>query len=337
MKLAYFLRYFPTRTETFVYEEVRGLQALGHRVRCVAIGAREEGEVPDWEVLRPPGYAQLVRYLPRLPTWLGAHQRSKQVLKALWAIDQLDADERIHCHFAGEAAEWALLAKRTRGISYVVTVHAADLFKPRASVREVLAEADHVLTVSAHNAGVLLERYGIEARVVPCGVRIEDWPEVPGGDAVLCVARDVPKKGLDVLVAAAEQAGVSLLVAGPGTERLGGVGAVDRAAIRALQSRSRVFALPCVEAEDGDRDGLPVAMMEAMCAGLPVVTTTLGGLEELVTDEVGWRVPPGDVAALADALGVAMADRHKGAAARARVMEHFSLDAQVRQVLAAHA
>jgi glycosyltransferase involved in cell wall biosynthesis len=288
-------------------------------------------------VLRPPGYASLLRYLPRLPTWLSAHQRSKQVLKALWAVDQLEPDERIHCHFAGEAAEWALLARRLRGTPYAVTVHAADLFKPRPSLAEVLDGADAVLTVSRHNREVIQQRYAVEARVVHCGVRASDWPRVTGGEHVLCVARDVPKKGLDVLVDAAERAGVSLLLAGPGTERLGGLGAVDKATIRQLQARSRVFALACLEAPDGDRDGLPVAMMEAMCAGLPVVTTTLPGLEELVTDEVGWRVPPGDAGALAEALRGACADDEKGPRAREHVLAHFSLEAQVQGVLAAHA
>jgi len=333
VKLAYFLRYFPTRTETFVYDEVRGLQARGHQVRCMAIGAREAGEGPDWEVLRPPGYGALVRYLPRLPTWLGQHQRNKQVLKALWAADQLEG-ESIHCHFAGEAAEWAHLAHRVHGTPYVVTVHAADLFKPRPSLGEVLAAARAVLTVSRFNAR-RLERYGVEAQVVRCGVRAEDWPQVEGGDEVLCVARDVPKKGLDLLVRAADRAGVSLLLAGPGTERLGGLGAVDRDTIRSLQARSRLFVLPCVEAPDGDRDGLPVAMMEAMCAGLPVLTTTLPGLDELVTDEVGWRVPTGDVDALV--AGLKRADPERGRRAREHVLEQFTLDAQVRGVLAAHA
>ena len=336
VKLAYFLRYYPTRTETFVYEEARAVQALGHRIRCVAIGAREEGEGPDWEVLRPPGYASLLRYLPRLPTWLGEHQRSKQVLKALWAIDQLEEDERVHCHFAGEAAEWALLARRTRGIPYAVTVHAADLYKPRASLPEVLAEAAAVLTVSRWNAAHLRAEHDVEARVLHCGVRAEDWPEVEPSGAVLCVARDVPKKGLDLLVEACRVAGLELLLAGPGTERLGGLGTVDRATIRGLQARAGVFALPCLEAEDGDRDGLPVAMMEAMCAGLPVVTSTLPGLEELVAEGTGLRVEP-TPRRLGEALREALAQPAMGKRARAHVLDAFSLAAQARGLLEAHA
>ena len=65
---------------------------------------------------------------------------------------------------------------------------------------------------------------------------------------------------------------------------------------------AQVFALPCTVAPDGDRDGIPVSLIEAMAAGLPVITSPVAGIGELVDEEVGWLVPPGDERALRGAL-----------------------------------
>ncbi|MCP4805654.1 MAG: glycosyltransferase family 4 protein [Proteobacteria bacterium] len=339
MKLAYWLRYYPTLTETFVYDEARTLLARGHQLRCLAIGPRESGAtLPDWEVSHPPSYAEMVLALTDAAhpaaRWLAQHQRPKQVMKALWATRQLLDDERIHCHFAGEAAEWARVARWIRGTPYVVMVHAADLYKPRPSLAEVLQQADAVLTISSANARAL-EAYGVQAQVVHCGVDVEAWPEAEG-DTVLSVARNVPKKGLDQLVAAWPEA----RILGPGTESLGGEGSATREQVRGALADAGLFVLPCRAAADGDRDGIPVALMEAMACGLPVVTTDLLGLDELVDESVGWVVPPDDVDALRSTIRVALADpaeaRRRGLAGRARVRAHFSLEAQADGVIRAH-
>lgn len=339
MKLVYYLRYYPTLTETFVYDEVRAIQALGHSARCVAIGARESGaQLPDWHVALPPSYPAMASAVPELARpearWLARHQREKQVLKAIWAAQQLRADERIHAHFAGEAAEWALLAHRRSGVPYVVTVHAADLFKPRPSLREVLASAHQVLTISEANRRILRD-YGVEARVVRCGVDTDVWPQA-SGRGVVSVARHVPKKGLDVLRRAWPQA----RILGPGTEAIEGEGAATRARIADALQAASLFVLPCRRAADGDRDGIPVALMEAMACGLPVITTDLPGLGELVDDAVGWTVPSDDVEALRSTIARALADPAeawaRGVRGRARVAERFSLSAQAQGVLAAH-
>ena len=72
--------------------------------------------------------------------------------------------------------------------------------------------------------------------------------------------------------------------------------------IPAALAEAQVFALPCRIADSGDRDGIPVAMMEAMAAGLPVVTTPVSGIPELVDDTVGWLVPTDDVPTLRQTL-----------------------------------
>jgi glycosyltransferase involved in cell wall biosynthesis len=94
--------------------------------------------------------------------------------------------------------------------------------------------------------------------------------------------------------------------------------------------RALVFVLPCVVSANGDRDILPNVLKEAMAVGVPVVTTRLGGIEELVTHgQTGLLVEPGDTRALAEAIGQLLADaelrRHLAANARKVVEERFDV------------
>jgi len=360
----YLLRYYPTLTETFVYNEVRGLLGRDHRVRAIAIGRRADGaglvDPPDWSVRYPPGYATVgAASAPLLADadgraagrWLSQHQAPKQVAKALWAASTLSSGERVHAHFAGEAAEWALLARRARGNPYGVTVHAVDLYCPRPSLGEVLAGAAVVATISDYNAAVIRERYGVEASVVRCGIDPEGWgPSAPEGPGpVLAVGRWVPKKGFDLLLEAFRRArervpGARLCFVGDAPAEAAGegvevLGPQPPAAIAEALRGASLFALPCRVDSAGNRDGIPVAMMEAMASGLPVLTSDLPGLEELVRDDCGWRTPMEDVDALTEALVDALerpAQRaRRGAAARQRVLDGFTLSHQVEGLLEA--
>jgi glycosyltransferase involved in cell wall biosynthesis len=81
------------------------------------------------------------------------------------------------------------------------------------------------------------------------------------------------------------------------------VGPMDPAALLGEYRRATVFCLPCRVAENGDRDGIPNVLVEAMACGLPVVTTPVSGIPELVSDRVnGLLIPPDDPAATATAI-----------------------------------
>lgn len=354
MKLSYWLRYCPTLSETFVYREAQGLIDRGHTIRALAIGAREAGaQLPEWTLSYPPAYPQVLAASARVlstqggrraRSWLSQHQAAKQVAKALWAASTLEPGEGIHCHFAGESAEWAYAAKLALGAQYSVMVHAADLYRARPSFREVLLGARAVLTVS-HHQQALLEELGVQAQVQACGVDAAAWPRarVDASGPLLFIGRDVPKKGLNTLTQA-----LSLL---PETVQLKVIGVAKGAdlggRVRYLGPRSQpeisaemqgcsLMVLPCQVAPDGDRDGLPVALMEAMASGLPVVTTSLPGLEDLVDESVGWILPPEDPSALAAAIMRALqsptALLERGQAARSRIHQDFTLAQQVDAV-----
>ncbi|MEN0061828.1 MAG: glycosyltransferase family 4 protein [Myxococcota bacterium] len=348
MRIAYVVRYWPTLSETFVVREIAELQRRGLHIEVFALGHRRDphpGEsLSELRVHRPPRGAALLaaafRAIPK-PIW------SKQAVRVAWAARRLREGrfDRVHAHFAGEAAAFARAAARRADLPFSVTVHANDLFVPRADLRSLLHAARPVITVCAHHAQVMHERYQVQSRVVHCGVDPDRYPLCDPGRSrrFVSVARDVPKKGLDDLVQAMQQVPALLRLVSDGV-RLGGpgvlVGPVPAAAVDAILADAMAFVLPCRIAENGDRDGIPVAMMEAMASGIPVVTTGVSGLPELVDDEVGWRVPPNHPRTLAATLREVLADpelrRRKGALARRRIVDRsFTLSAQANGLLAA--
>lgn len=161
-------------------------------------------------------------------------------------------------------------------------------------------------------------------------------------DYVLFAGRLSPEKGIDVLLRAAVQANVRVVVAGdgplgetlraryPGTEFLG---RVDGAQVASLMASALVVAVPSVCYENA-----PMSVLEAMAAGVPVVASAIGGIPEQVEDGVsGLLVLPDDVDALATALARVVADgqlrERLGAAARARVAQEFSPEQHLRGLL----
>ncbi len=369
LRVLYILRYFPTLTETFVYREIRGLRDRGVAVDVAAIGQRADGElqnpVPVGRVRRPPVHLHWIfaglALLPTLLTpkgWAGFRWIRRRVgwrrgLRFLalstWARDY----DRVHVHFAGEAAEVAHLAHRIWGVAYTVTTHAVDLFKPRESLEEVLTRAERVIAISEHNQQWLAERHGIHADLVRCGVELEPpassdepRPEVQAAAPlqVLSVGRWVPKKGLDLLVEAVEaldgSAHLSLISDAPADVASAHVhllGLLPPDALRAHFKTADVVALPCRKAPDGDMDGVPVVLMEALAFECPVITCPVSGVPELVDDAVGWLIPSDDVTALQEALRAASDPeerRRRGVAGPNRLLERgFTLDAQVEGLL----
>jgi glycosyltransferase involved in cell wall biosynthesis len=197
--------------------------------------------------------------------------------------------------------------------------------------------------------------------VVHCGVDAERyrWRDLNGRDAdrVVCVASLMAKKGhadlVDALALVAERRpGVVLELVGDGpehervvrrarergvSERVSMLGARSSDEVRATLAGARAFALPSVRLPNGRMEGIPVALMEAMASGVPVVATRLSGVPELVQDGVtGLLVEPHDPEALAEALERLLADDVLAAqlarAARARVERSFGLRSEAQRV-----
>jgi colanic acid/amylovoran biosynthesis glycosyltransferase len=334
MRLLYVLDRFPVLSETFVVAEIRGLLAAGDAVVVYARRGGEAGVADDLRALAiGPG-----RALPPARALAGALAlRERGALlaaaEAAWLAGRVRADHA-HAHFAFGAATIALLYGRISGVPASFTAHAQDLYGgvPAAVLGRKAAAAAWAAAPSEHGAERLRAVAGGHGTVVVQrnGVAALDAGPPAEPPRIVAVGRLVEKKGFDVLVRAARQLpdGVVVEIVGDGPERArlellaeGRVrftGALAHDAALARLRGATAFALPCRELPSGDRDGLPVALVEAMRAGLPVVSTPVAGIPELVRDgETGLLVEPGDPDALASALERVLAGgAPPGAAAR---------------------
>lgn len=273
-----------------------------------------------------------------------------------------DGVAMVHVQFADSAATYACVAYRVFGIPYTVAVHAHDLFMrrfPRALSRRRIGEARAIRAISQFNRAWLTEHLRIppcHCEVIRCGIDPEQFAAVgPSRDEpplLLAVGRLVDYKGFCYLLAACgilRDRGLAFRcrIIGGGPEeaalrqqleslRLGEqvelAGVVPHKAMAAEFARAAVFVLPCCVGAGGEMDGIPVAMMEAMARGLPVVSTYLTGIPELVRDgESGLLVDSEDAAELADALARVLADpdlrQRLGTGARAAVLAEYDLAA----------
>lgn len=264
----------------------------------------------------------------------------------------------LHAHFATEPTSVARLAARFAGLSYSFTAHAKDIFHESVRPEEMerkLADAAFVVTVSDYNVEHLREKYGAAAarvRRIYNGLELERFPyQAPQdrGPGILFVGRLVEKKGLpDLLDACALLSGRGVrfecgIVGGGEVEadlraridRLGLGGCVQLLGprpqgevIRRIREAAAV-AVPCVIGEDGNRDGLPTVLLEAMALGTPCVSTDVTGIPELLRDgETGLLVPQRDPAALAAALERLLSDPslRVGISSRARAKVENDFD-----------
>lgn len=276
----------------------------------------------------------------------------------------------LHAHFATAPTLLAMFASQLSGIPYSFTAHARDIYVDtrRKLLRAEMERARAVVTVSEYNRQYLLNQISPTAngkvRCIYNGLDLTDfkfrWPRASDHPppVILSVARLIPKKGLaDLLEAAAilRQRGrvfkVEIMGSGPlraeletRREQLGLgdcvelLGAQCQEIVSAAYQRATVFALPCVMDAEGDRDGIPTAMLEAMASGVPVVSTRVSGIPEVInSDGDGVLVPPNQPRILADALDQLLADpqlRDRLArAARTKVEAQFVVERSSGQLL----
>ncbi len=262
----------------------------------------------------------------------------------------------IHAHMAHVPATIAMYAAGASGVGFSFTGHAVDLFKERTLLRAKLRRAAFVACISAwHREFYIGEVPSVAGRspIVRCGVEIPPAREsaILSGSSrpvrVLAVGRLVRKKGFDVLirglgVLGREGVAYACALIGDGPER----GALEKlaadegvavrfegsrpnSAVREMMQWADFFVLPCRVASDGDRDGIPVVLMEAMASGVCAVSGDLPAIRELIRDgETGVLVPPDDAGALASTLSGLISDparaRGLASAGRAWVEREFS-------------
>lgn len=238
--------------------------------------------------------------------------------------------DHIHAHFASPPTTLAMYLHFLTGIPYSFTGHAADIFRDTSAITPKVANAAGVVCISEYNRKYFKKLVPDlkHAKIVHCGIVLENFPrrakdQVETPLAILAVGRCVPKKGFsDLLLALKELDELGIpwtgTFAGSGprlpelqafagelgiSERVVFLGGVPQKKIMELIDISDVFVLPSVQVPDGDIDGIPVSLMEAMARACPVVSTYVSGIPELITNEkTGLLVQPGDPKELAAAI-----------------------------------
>jgi glycosyltransferase involved in cell wall biosynthesis len=260
----------------------------------------------------------------------------------------------MYIHFAHKPATIGRFAAHLAGVPYGLSCHAKDIWlTPFPELAAKARDAEVVLTCTAAGreqltlagAGatpVLHVHHGVDIEVAT------DRQAPSGAPRILTVGRLIEKKGHDTLIRAAavlRDRGVeySLRIAGEGIEwprlqrlvhaldlasHVTFLGPLTPAEVHAEYRAAHVFALACRTLANGDRDGLPNVLLEAMARGLPIVSTHQEGVSEAVTDgHGGLLAPPDDPSSLAVALERVLVEpglaRRLGAGARAAVVERF--------------
>jgi colanic acid/amylovoran biosynthesis glycosyltransferase len=287
-----------------------------------------------WLVRRP---SALLRAVAR--TIAGTWRHPDTLLRSLACVPFAAANacqierskvEHVHAHFATYPALCAWLCKRLCGVTYSFTAHAYDIFMSQDLLSEKVAAAEFVVTISEFNRRFLRDFGGDDrtpVRVVHCGIdpsRYDFRPRVPRRDRprALCVASLEEKKGHSILLSALARdprlARLSVDLVGDGPkrdeleretaslgleDRVRFHGALSEETVRHMLGTADLFVLPSIVAANGQAEGLPVSLIEALASGVPVVASRMSGIPELITDGVtGILTPPGDAVQLAHAL-----------------------------------
>jgi len=270
----------------------------------------------------------------------------------------------IHSHFAKDQAHIARILSKLLKMPYLITTHATDIFVPKDTERlkRVLRDAHAVVTISDFNKSYMRERgfTNKDATVVKLGVNRAELPERVNPSSLangVCVASGlVEKKGIEVLLMAVSdlkeefpQLHIKIIGSDPdGTllndyrlrsERLPVefTGALPSSKTLKIVSEAGFFVLPCVRSSTGDMDGIPVSIMEAMAMGVPVVSTAISGIPELITHgETGLLARPGSPESLTEMIQRMLASPEEaeemGRRGRERVLSLHSPQRSAREL-----
>lgn len=287
-------------------------------------------------------------------------ERSSTVYQALWLAREVKNKNitHLHAHFGTVATNVARLASHFTGVPYTFTAHAKDIFHENviaADLERKIADAAALVTVSDYNVRYLQQSYGNAAqkvRRIYNGLdlsRLSYISPKKRAPLIVFVGRLIEKKGASILIEACDRLRAwncdfrCQIIGTGGLEKelrqqieslnLGSlvemVGPRPQNEVFAMLQQAAAFAAPYIVGGDGNRDGLPTVLLEAMALGTPCVATDVTGIPEIVRDgETGWLVHQGDVAGLAVALREMLEDStaRESRARRARGLIESSFD-----------
>lgn len=349
LRLAYFLWHFPVPSETFVLNELRVLVEQGVDVEVYC----RQSPHPDFE--------------PDFPIQWTRVSSVEEFASALIRTGRT----MVHSHFTyPTVTEMVWPACERAGIKFTFIAHAQDIFREANRVVNRVgeiarsAQCVRVLAPSRFHHQYLVAEGVPDSKIFPTAnsVDAELYAALEPRDfsrprtRVCAVHRFTEKKGLIHLVRAAallRDEGVQISLYGYGElegafqETISKLGLDNVHLMGPVRSRQELlevfrdhdlFACPSVRAADGDMDGIPTVLMEAMAAGLPVLTTAVSGIPDLVEHRLTGYITEAEPEAIAAAVRQFMrATSHEVAAvarnAAERVSKHFCVRQNVRRML----
>jgi colanic acid/amylovoran biosynthesis glycosyltransferase len=286
--------------------------------------------------------------------------RLKKNLKLAYFATMIEdgGAELIHIHFADMLTDGRKLSK-ILNIPYSLTAHAH-----RDELLEGICDAGSVITISEHNKKYLNNEIKINNKIdiIRCGVNLAKFnPQeklyANGTIKILTVARLVEKKGIEYLIKAIplviiEVPNFELTVVGSGelhnyllsladklniSRYIKFKGDIPDSDLKECYKDADIFVLPCIITDNGERDGIPVSIMEAMAMELSVISTNVSGIPELVEDGVsGILLQPKDEKSIASAIVTLSKDRklrvEMGKAGRKIIEDKFNLKIEVEKL-----
>lgn len=318
-----------------------------------------------WYVIRHPEFDQGYTASSRYGCFLQAVYLTRLLRQARGGGDEID---HLHAHFAHDPTLIAHLVHQLTGIAFTFTAHARDIYQiPPSALAERIEHAEAVVTCCALNVDyfksiVPADQYA-KLHVVHNGIDLDEFQPVgtesatAGPPLILSASRLVEKKGYLDLVAACRQLkerghDFRCVIYGEGPvygelaaqiqqqqleECVTLAGVYTHEEMRRIMPQAAIFALTPFVTQDGDRDGIPTSLAEAMACGVPVVSTTVAGVPELVTHgRNGLLSAPRQIAEIADNLSILLNDtakrRQYGQAARETIVAEFNLQTGAHQL-----
>lgn len=334
MKVAYIISMVGSGLTAWNFREISiltdsGIQIFGYPTKW---GEGPYMPRPDWPFRRPSVKRSLMaqpwafikrpgRYLSLLRLAFKMKTVPEFFLGADYAMEMVENGiEHIHCHFGDRKLFTGYFCSQFTGLPLTVTVHAYEiLMNPNKPMFQLAAAAcETVVTVSEFNKQELVSRFSVDEnniKVIHIHGDVSDGCHIDR-IKLLIVAEFREKKGHDILFKALkklDRKDLVLWVAGDGRDDIPSlardIGVDDQVVfmgrmkyepLSVLFDACDIFVLPSRTASDGDREGIPVALMEAMSRRKPVISTYHVGIPELVKN--GLLVEENDVDALAEAI-----------------------------------
>jgi len=269
-----------------------------------------------------------------------------------------------HAHFATHPLLAAYIIHQLVGIPYSVTAHAHDIYVNRTMLEQKLKDAAFIVAISDYNRRLLSDLYGSEIankiEVIHCGIdpnffKPRETLESQKNFRIVCVGSLSEYKGQTYLIEACKQlkakgilfecwligegdqhAEIEQLIINLGLEsEVKLFGRQPRQFVSDALAEASVMVLPSVVTKTGKKEGIPVALMEALATEIPVVSTQISGIPELVVDGVtGWLVPERDADSLTQALVEVYEDpilaKQLAQQGREKVLDEFNLNTNSR-------